>query len=261
MVWYRGRVADAVYGTNSGGITAAAADVWRGSPQPHLQSVRDYSPTLHKATAQIMKPKMSEADWTRYCSQILPTYARPGAAQFRALAARRRTSSLFQPNDLPEFYRWTRVIRPHDLAQALADRVKMDSVTNMRVLERATSGHIKKLLINGRVERDVKAVDGDALPPANGFVPASIVLDGDSQIRAMLSGRLGSTTALPSSTFVVLPQRDGQGNITAFILKGAGWGHGAGMCQRGAQNRAIAGWNARQIVNFYFRGVEIRKVH
>ena len=259
VVWYRGRVADAVYGTNSGGITAAASDVWRGQPQPHLQSVRDFSPALHRATAQIVKPKMSEADWQRYCSQSLPTFARPGAAQFRVLASRRRTSSLFQPGDLPEFYRWTRAISPQELAEALGSRTAMEKVTEMRVLERAASGHIKRLLINGK---PVKPEDSNNKSPLPGTqpLPSSIVLDGDSQIRAMLSGRLGSTTALPSSTFVVLPRRDAAGNLTAFVLKGAGWGHGAGMCQRGAQNRAAAGWNARRIINFYFRDVEVRKI-
>jgi SpoIID/LytB domain protein len=150
------------------------------------------------------------------------------------------------------------VIEPEELAQALASRTAMQTVTEMRVLDRAASGHIKRLLISGQ---PVKPEDSNnnPLPPGTQPLPSSIVLDGDSQIRAMLSGRLGSTTALPSSTFVVLPRRDKEGKLTAFVLKGAGWGHGAGMCQRGAQNRAAAGWNARQIINFYFRGVEVRK--
>ncbi len=76
----------------------------------------------------------------------------------------------------------------------------------------------------------------------------------------MFSGRLGSTTALPSSTFVILPQLNAQKQLQAFALRGAGWGHGVGMCQRGAQNRALAGWNARQILGFYYRDVELRKV-
>ena len=254
VVWYRGHVADAVYGTNSGGITAAAADVWRGSPQPHLQSVRDFLPTLHKATAQVVKANMTEADWARYCSQNLPGYARPAAAQFRAV----RRSSLFQAGDLPEFYRWTRVIKPRDLAQAMKDRARMATVTEMRVVERAASGHIKRLLISGPGNEN--AADVTRAPARDALASAAVLLDGDSQIRAMRSGRLGSTTALPSSTFVVLPQRDKQGRITAFVLKGAGWGHGAGMCQRGAQSRAAAGWDARRIINFYFRGVEVRKI-
>jgi peptidoglycan hydrolase-like amidase len=31
------------------------------------------------------------------------------------------------------------------------------------------------------------------------------------------------------------------------------------MCQRGAQNRAREGWNARQIIDHYFRDVQIQR--
>jgi SpoIID/LytB domain protein len=105
---------------------------------------------------------------------------------------------------------------------------------------------VRRLLVQGRV--------------ANGTA-ASLVLEGDSQIRALLSGRLGSTTALPSSTFVVLTRHAAGQSPAAFILKGAGWGHGVGMCQRGAQNHAREGWSARQIIEFYFRGVDLRRAY
>jgi len=247
-IFYRGRVADAVYGTNSGGITASSADVWRGPAKPYLRGVRDYSLARHNAAAHLVKDNMSEDDWVRYCTQNVATYAQPSSAQTRELAARRlaspRAAALFQADDLPEFYRWTRVVTPHSLAQAMSRWIKIDTVTEMRVLDRAESGHIKRLLVRG-------AARGEE---------ATWTFEGDSQIRAILSGRLGSTTALPSSTFVVLPQRDAKGVVTAFVLKGAGWGHGVGMCQRGAQNHAREGWTARQIIQFYFRDVELRKV-
>jgi peptidoglycan hydrolase-like amidase len=304
VIYYKGRIADAVYGTNSGGITADKSDVWQGSPIPYLQSVRDLSPGRHAATARLLKPSMTEADWVSYCTRNLPSYAQPSAREVAALAVRRRASpraaALFQEGDLPEFYRWTRVIRPNVLAQAMASRTPMDIVTDIRVVERAPSGHIKRLQIVGRSQtykpvtggsanggstngghapggganggtlggavvnsgnpNDGSTTNGDA---ANGGIPdagsvVTVTLEKDSQIRAMLSGRLGSTTALPSSTFVVLPRRDAQGTLIAWVLKGAGWGHGAGMCQRGAQNHAREGWDARRIIQHYFRGAELR---
>lgn len=262
VILYGGHVADAVYGTNSGGITAAAEDVWHGPPEAYLRSVPDLAPADAKLAAQIARHRMSEADWVTYCTHNIPSYAQPSALQTRALASRRRASSsvgvLFQADDLPEFYRWTRVVTPAQLAQAVAGRVRMDYATELRALARAPSGHIKRLLIQGVVGTNKPNPKKGAAAP---LAPTSLVLDGDSQIRAMLSGRLGSTTALPSSTFVVLPRRDGKGAITAFVLKGAGWGHGAGMCQRGAENHARAGWTARQIIQFYFHGIEVRKLY
>ncbi|HEX8834594.1 MAG TPA: SpoIID/LytB domain-containing protein, partial [Abditibacteriaceae bacterium] len=53
VIYYNGRIADAVYGTNSGGITAAKEDVWRGGAEPHLRSVGDFSTVKHRDTAQV----------------------------------------------------------------------------------------------------------------------------------------------------------------------------------------------------------------
>jgi SpoIID/LytB domain protein len=248
-IYYKGRIADAVYFTNSGGVTAAKDDIWRGPPAPHLQSVRDFSPTKHAAMARLFSGPMTEAAWASYCTNNLPSYAQPSQSEIDALAERRRrnarTAALFQEGDLPEFYRWTRVVSVAQVAQAMSARVPMQSASEIRVLERAPSGHIKKLMVVGR----------DA-----GGQTLTATFDKDSQIRAMFSGRLGSTTALPSSTFVVLPRRNEAGVLTDWVFKGAGWGHGAGMCQRGAQNRAREGWNARQIINHYFDDVQIQRI-
>ena len=248
VLLHDGKIADAVYGTNSGGITADKNDVWRGGPEPHLQSVRDFDPKRHPETARAVKQRMTEADWLYYCTHNLPSYAQPGDDEVQALRARRRKSArtalLFQENDLPEFYRWSREVSLKDLASAASAKTSTPfmSVEKIEVVDRAASGHIKKLDVIG------KAADGSALRAS---------YEKDGAIRSLLSGRLGSTTALPSSTFAVVPRMSG-GTLTGFAFKGAGWGHGAGMCQRGAQNHALAGWDARRILQWYFNGVEVR---
>jgi peptidoglycan hydrolase-like amidase len=246
VLYYRGRIADAVYATNSGGMTAAKEDVWSGPDVPHLRSVRDFSPARHKDMARVVKPVMTEADWAIYCSQNLSSYAQPSQRQIEELAARLRRSKTgpFREGDMPEFYRWTRVVSARDMATAVSLKMPVREVTEIRVEERAPSGHIKRLAITG------KAQDNSTM---------SIVYEKDAKVRSILSGRLGSTTALPSSTFVVTPRRE-NGIITQWVFKGAGWGHGAGMCQRGAQSRAREGWTARRLLQHYFAGVEIRQV-
>jgi peptidoglycan hydrolase-like amidase len=259
ILMHNGHVADAVYSTNSGGITAAAVDVWRGSGKPYLQSMRDISASKHANSWRLTARRMSEADWFQYCTRNWPSYAQPTYSQVRQLASRRasnpRVAALFGPQDLPEFYRWTRYISSVQLAKVFSSRPAEFAVLNgrplrtiseIRVSERAASGHIKRLTIIGRDARNATVF---------------LSLQGDSQIRAMLSGRLGSTTSLPSSTFVVVPNRDSRGVITSFTLRGAGWGHSTGMCQRGAQNRARDGWKVRQILGWYFRGTNLVKAY
>lgn len=43
------------------------------------------------------------------------------------------------------------------------------------------------------------------------------------------------------------------------VMKGRGWGHGVGMSQWGAEAMAKAGRKAEDIVNFYYKGVQITK--
>lgn len=274
VLFYKGRIADAVYGTNSGGITASDDDVWKGAATPYLRGVRDFSPKLHSTMAGVVKTKMSEDDWAAYCAQNLPAYAQPNTVERRQLASRRatsrRVSQLFQDNDLPEFYRWSRFISTEEMAKAMAAnfKIKMAQATEIRVLERTSSGHIKKLSVSGyeNVAKIGAPVGQPAQPVAinqpaiNNSPLKTVVLQGDAQIRSMLSGRMGSTTALPSSTFVALPQKDATGTVVGWIIKGAGWGHGVGLCQRGAQNHALEGWDYKRILLHYFTGVEIRKL-
>lgn len=249
VLTYNGKIADAVYGTNSGGITADSTDVWRGPAVPYLRNVYDFA--QNSSLAKVVKPHMTEADWEIYCTTNLPSFAQPTAEDIRELAARRakfpQVAALYQPGDLPDFYRWSRTITQAQLLQALAPKMHppVNTISELRILERAPSGHIKKLEVVGKWQEDgaVKST-------------STLLFQGDGAIRSMLSGRLGSIVSLPSSTFVVSRQSD-----DSFVLKGAGWGHGVGMCQDGAAAHAKAGWNARQILLWYFQGVKIAKTN
>jgi stage II sporulation protein D len=42
---------------------------------------------------------------------------------------------------------------------------------------------------------------------------------------------------------------------------GRGFGHGVGMCQFGLQGKALAGWKAPQIINFYYPGAKIVRIY
>ena len=55
--------------------------------------------------------------------------------------------------------------------------------------------------------------------------------------------------------FVV--DRDGDG----LVLRGGGWGHGAGMCQWGAIGRAEAGQGYRDILRASFAGAEVARIY
>lgn len=51
------------------------------------------------------------------------------------------------------------------------------------------------------------------------------------------------------------------GLIESFVLKGAGSGHGAGMCQTGAWGMAKKGFNYQDILKKYYTGIDIEKIY
>ncbi len=45
-----------------------------------------------------------------------------------------------------------------------------------------------------------------------------------------------------------------------LVVKGKGFGHGVGMCQWGARKMAAEGKKPAEIINFYFRGINLEKI-
>ena len=78
----------------------------------------------------------------------------------------------------------------------------------------------------------------------------SITVENELQIRRTLSENY-----LYSSCFVI--DREGRD----FVIKGAGWGHGVGMCQTGAAMMALKGKNYKEILNHYYPYTKLVKLY
>ena len=66
---------------------------------------------------------------------------------------------------------------------------------------------------------------------------------------------------LRSSAFKIEKKLSAKGQPSMLLFWGAGFGHGAGMCQDGAVGMAEAGYNWRQIINHYFPNTKIKKLY
>jgi SpoIID/LytB domain protein len=64
-----------------------------------------------------------------------------------------------------------------------------------------------------------------------------------------------SESHLYSSAFVVDKQGD------RFVLTGAGWGHGVGLCQIGAAIMGEKGYSYEQILLHYYKNATIEKIY
>ncbi len=134
--------------------------------------------------------------------------------------------------ETPEFYRWTVEYSQKELSELVSRKLKMDlgNITDLIPLERGKSGRIWKLQIVG--------------------TKRTFTIGKELEIRRTLS-----ESHLLSSAFDVERQAD------RFILKGKGWGHGVGLCQIGAAVMGEQGYNYEEILLYYYRGAEVKKLY
>ena len=68
-----------------------------------------------------------------------------------------------------------------------------------------------------------------------------------------------SQSHLYSSAFVIDHYELVNGIPQKFVLKGAGWGHGVGLCQIGAAVMGEKGYAYTEILFHYFKGAVLKK--
>lgn len=126
------------------------------------------------------------------------------------------------------FFRWEVRYSQKALSELFARRsgLCIGEIINLIPRKRGISGRIIELEVCGN----------------NG----TVTIGKELEIRRLLS-----ETHLKSSAFVI----DKEG--TEFILRGAGWGHGVGLCQIGAAVLGSKGFNYEEILNHYYPKTEI----
>lgn len=148
--------------------------------------------------------------------------------------------NLTQP-DLPDqlnyarkYFRWEIDYTRAELEAIIKSKTNKDigTLVAIKPLKRGVSGRIIKMAITGSKE--------------------SLMIEKELEIRRVLS-----LSHLYSACFIVDAEMAGDGLPALFRIRGAGWGHGVGMCQIGAGMLAQKGWNCQQILNYYYPGTQI----
>jgi SpoIID/LytB domain protein len=125
--------------------------------------------------------------------------------------------------------RWTESFTVEDLSARIAmDYPEIGRLKALTPKARGVSGRIQTMVVVGE--------------------KGSVEVKGDLKIRRLLGG-------LKSTLFEV--KRDGN----KFVFRGAGFGHGVGMCQLGAIGMAGAGKGHKDILGHYYRGTHIHKLY
>lgn len=222
----RTRLCDTRYSKICGGVSESAHSVWGGPPIEYMRPVADFP----DAAPDKVEPRLHDEALARAHVQSAPRAfcnvgARPELPEYIRYAAK--------------YYRWQVVYTREELEALLRRLPAVQPLGEIRALEprvRGDSGRIERLAVIGE--------KGEAL------------IGRELAIRQALS-----SSTLFSSCFVVDHERDPGGRLRSVTLHGAGWGHGAGLCQVGAAVMALENYSHEQILLHYYRGTALRLVY
>jgi len=213
------KLCDTRFSKCCGGVTELFENAWEPVHHPYLQGLYDA-----ETTAQSIKDLTREENAREWILSDPPAFC--NTSDELALS---QVLNDYDRNT-PDFYRWQVTYREDELSELIKSRTGIDfgTIIDLVPLQRGVSGRIIRLKIIGSKK--------------------TMILGKELEIRKALS-----KTHLYSSAFVV----DKTGG--KFVLHGAGWGHGVGLCQIGAAVMGSKGYSYRQILAHYFRGAELVK--
>ena len=87
-----------------------------------------------------------------------------------------------------------------------------------------------------------------------------VLNNGESKVRRMDGSEVASPNLLPSGFFVITTGKK-DGNVIGYTLIGGGFGHGVGMSQNGAKEMAKCGWNAEEILLFFYDDCALKSIY
>ena len=222
-----GEICDARYSKCCGGAVEEFQYCWENIKKPYLQALPD---TLPDSTPL---PDLTDEAVAR--QWILSS---PDA--FCNTTDQKVLSQVLNDFDqeTTDFYRWSQTYSQAEVKQLLEEKleVQFGDIIDLIPLERGKSGRIYRLKIVGK-ER-------------------TLIIGKELEIRRALS-----KSHLYSSAFIVEKADIKDGVPQKFIIKGAGWGHGVGLCQIGAAMMGKQGYRYEEILLHYYKGAEITKAY
>jgi len=225
---YNDIICDTRYSKCCGGITESFENVWEPVVHPYLTSVADYKFELDDFETDLTADK-SAINWINNSPNAFCNTSDP-----------KILSQVLVDYDRPtnDFFRWQVVYTQNELSKLINSKIGLDfgNIIDLIPIERGHSGRIIKLNIIGSKK--------------------TLVIGKELEIRKTLS-----PTHLYSSAFFTTKEEIVNKIPQRFIIKGAGWGHGVGLCQIGAAVMSELGYGFDEILTHYFKNAVIRKIY
>ena len=256
MVYYQGKPVAAYYFANSGGHTENSEDAWvsalgylRGKEDPYSPS---YTWTVELTRADLTKTFASEGLGTVESISIDSVNDSGYAASVTVHGS--RNSITYTKEAIRSALGVSLKSRNFTFSTeggTLSDGSTTEVPEQPSVIEGQTVYGLGASGMNALgSEVSVISASGTTTKTLNGMTALSasgtkIIVTGEEN-----SGSGGTVTGGTTVTF------DDDSDV--LIINGKGYGHGVGMSQQGAQQMAKQGFTYRQILEFYYTGIEVK---
>lgn len=225
VLTYGGDLCDARFSKSCGGVYEEFENCWEHKHHPYLVARRD---TDDEMNFPDLTREDNAAEWILSAPEAFCNTRDPEIL-----------SQVLNDYDqeTKDFYRWKVEYTQEQIADLIRRRTGVDygRIRNLEPVARGTSGRLYKLKIVG--EKQTRTIGKELA------------------IRYALS-----ESCLYSSAFVVEKHDvDCDGYPGKFVLRGAGWGHGVGLCQIGAAVMGAKGYGYKDILLHYFIGASIEQ--
>lgn len=223
VLFHNGHIADARFSKCCGGVTELFENCWEPYPHPYLVTQRD-------GGEGVMPDLTIEENAREWILSKPDTFCNTNDKNILSQVLNG------YDQETSQFFRWRIEYEQEELSALVRRRSGIDfgTITELEPLKRGTSGRITRLRIVG--------------------TKRTLIVGKELEIRRWLS-----ESHLYSSAFVV--EKQPYYNQSRFILHGAGWGHGVGLCQMGAAMMGAKGYHYEEILAHYFRGAELRNLY
>jgi len=227
---YDDQICDTRYSKSCGGISENNENVWNESPKPYLRAILDGSsktiPDLNdnqKLQAWIKNPSNCYCGYNYVDEKSLKKY-------------------IGKVDKKGTYFRWLVRFTQPEITKIVNQKcnTSFEAILSLKPLKRGVSGRITKLEISGIENKKSRNVQ----------------LNSEYEIRNALHSEF-----LYSSAFIIILDSDNDQIIKSITLKGAGWGHGVGLCQIGALGMALSNKTSAEILFHYFPSTKIKKMY
>lgn len=228
VLLYDNKICDTRYSKCCGGVTEAYENVWEPVKHEYLSSVVDYKFELENYNTDFT----TEASVRKWIKGNPPAFCNNSDSRIL-------TQILVDfDQETKDFFRWKVEYSQEEIKRIINSNTGSDfgDILDLVPVERGNSARLVKMKIVGSKK--------------------TLTIGKELEVRKVLSD-----THLYSSAFIV-DKKGVKNNVPEkFIISGAGWGHGVGLCQIGAAVMAAQGYQFDEILLHYFKDAKLKKIY